>query len=137
MKHKTLFRIMALLIVALLVILVIFNYWVSGWIDTPSCGQKEVISKMSPNGELVATVFKGSCGATTGLFTKAHVTRALHKFKYDRRGLTDDGLICESGGDIEINPEWESNNSLILHLSKKDSIDCKSHYEGIVISLRK
>ena len=58
-----------------------------------ACGEDKLSEVISPNGAYVSTVFRRSCGATTGFLYHVNLRTSKDSFSADTRGVIESGQI--------------------------------------------
>jgi hypothetical protein len=75
------------------------------------CGEDSLVEVASPSNKYVATVYRRSCGATSGFLYHVNVRSSSRSFASDYRGVIEDGQIfLTREGKISIS--WRNDQTL-------------------------
>jgi len=118
MRHLVEVTIMMISILVLscmvMFLIVIYSFFDDGGLVT--CSDNLVFESESHNRKYVASVFVGSCGATTPFVTSVTLHRATDTFVADSDGLHASGKILSIEGKVDIRIIWKTDlNVLILY----------------------
>ena len=103
------------------------------------CGNEELQTITSPDGKHKAVVFQRDCGATTGFSTQISLLRANERLAKAPGNAfiadTDHGKApAGPGGGPEVNPQWASENELVVRYDKRARVfEFKQSVDGVMI----
>ena len=79
-----------------------------------ACGEDKLSEATSPNGAFVATVFRRSCGATTGFLYHVNLRSRKDSFPADSKGVIESGQVfLTREGKISLN--WRDGKTLQIN----------------------
>ena len=100
------------------------------------CSDTMLSESSSPSGEYVATLFNGSCGATTPLVTSVNLRRNIEMYMPDKDGFFTSGRVFSSRGKVEIKLSWIDDINLIVEYCPAEIITKEIEWGSVSISYK-
>ena len=130
------FSVVGILVIAYLlyVFLMMHTFFQEGGLIT--CSEAIVTELPSPHGRYVASVFSGSCGATTPFVTSVNVKGSSESYLPDKSGMFTRGRVFYAKGQIQVRLSWQDESKLIIEHSPSDQLTKETKWHDVTVSYR-
>lgn len=98
-----------------------------------SCSETMITESPSPQGKYVASVFSGSCGATTPFVTSVNIRQRSDNYFPNKNGILTSGRVFSAKGQLQIRLLWQNDLKLIIEHSSSDHITEKTTWNDVTI----